>query len=63
MTFHVKCAVITVRASTMEFMRAMDVRDFLSALFVATVNMYVNQNQTDFAWLTRHIAISVAHAD
>jgi hypothetical protein len=61
--FHVRFAAITAQASIMEFMRVMDVRDFLSVQYVAIVNMYVNQNQTDSAWLTRPIAISVAHAD
>jgi hypothetical protein len=61
--FHVKFVGITVQASTMEFMLAMDVRDFLNDQFVATVNMYANQNRTDFVWLTRLIAINVVRAD
>lgn len=58
-----KCAAITVRASIMVFLHAMDAQAFSNVRFVVHAIMNANRNRAVIAWWTKRIGISAVLAD
>lgn len=58
-----KCAVITVRANIMEYLRVMDVLVSLSVQFDDHGIMYAKQKRREIALSIKPIEISVVHVD